>query len=113
MRLMTLWLSLAVLVGFASTGWSATLTWDLPTTRENGEALAASQISAIKIYRNSGLIATLPGSATSYAVSSCTGGSYTATAVAGFESKPSGPVEVAVDEVGCRPKSPAGLKVSE
>lgn len=107
MRFFTPWLMLAVLVGFAATGWSATLHWELPSTRENGESLPASQITAVKIFRNGGIIATLPGTAVSYEVSSCTGGAYTATVTAsGLDSVQSNTVDVAIDNVGCRPKPP-------
>lgn len=92
---------------FSSLSLAATLSWELPTTRENGESLSSSQISAVKIYRNGGIIATLPGSATTYEVSSCTGGSYTATVTAsGLDSSQSNSVDVAIDSVGCRPKPP-------
>lgn len=92
---------------FSSLGLAATLSWELPTTRENGEALSPSQITAVKIYRNGGIIATLSGSATSYTVSSCTGGTYTAAVTAsGLDSAQSNSADVAIDAVGCRPKPP-------
>lgn len=106
-------LVLAVLVAMAITdiASAATLEWTLPTERENGEALAPAAIDAVKIYRGTAIIATLPGTATTYGVPSCSADSYTATATAsGLESAHSASAEVAIDRIGCRPKPPGGVK---
>jgi hypothetical protein len=106
-------LLLAVLAGgIEVASAAATLSWTLPTTRENGEALAMADISAVRVYRAGSVVATLGGSVTSYDVSSCTPGIYAVTAVAnGLESAQSNSAEVAIDQVGCRPKPPAGVAV--
>jgi len=91
-----------------------TLSWTLPTTRENGEVLAAGDLIAVKVYSVNaqnvpgGTVTTLPGNATSFNISSCKqAGFYAVSALANVESALSNTVEVKIDAVGCRPKAPA------
>lgn len=104
-------LALGLLLVAAVSRADAVLSWTLPTERENGMVLAPSEITAVTLYRNGSRAVTLPGTATSYTVADvCTAGIvWTATATAGSESAQSNPAEQPIDEVGCRPKKPAGL----
>jgi hypothetical protein len=91
---------------------AATLEWQLPTETENGEPLAPADITAVTVYRNGQPLAGLPGTASSHDVPSCRPDMYTVTATAyGLQSQPSNSVRVEIDQVGCRPKSPAGAAV--
>src|SRR5690606_11057485 len=87
----------AIAVAVSSVSSAATLNWTLPTTRGNGEALAAADIEAIRVYRAGAIIVTLPGTATAYPVPSCKPDAYAVTALAsGLESAPSNTAEVAI-----------------
>jgi hypothetical protein len=67
---------------------NVTLNWTLPTKDDTGAALAAGDITAINIYRDDALIATIDGSATTYTDTLTDSGFYTysVTAVAEGES---------------------------
>jgi hypothetical protein len=70
---------------------SVALSWTLPTLDDTGAALQNGDITAIKVYRNDELIATLAGDATNYIDNSMTESgfyTYTVTAVAEGESVP-------------------------
>lgn len=78
-------LLLACSLAFASLATADTLIWVLPTEYTGtGGPLAPEDIKNIKVYRSGtqASIATLPGTATSYGVPSCTAATYTVTAIA-------------------------------
>ena len=91
---------------------SATLSWQLPTTRVNGQALAASEIGAVTIYKQGATapVATLPGSAITYSVPDCVAATYYATVTAGMESGPSVSAVWQVP-VSCAPNPPTAVTV--
>lgn len=105
-------LILLALAGFSAAATAATLEWQLPTESANGEPLAPADITAVTVYRDGEPLAGLAGTATTHEVPSCKADTYTVTATAyGLQSDHSNPVEVAIDQVGCRPKPPAGAAV--
>ena len=102
----------AVIVGFAGAAISATLSWQLPTTRVNGQALAASEITQVTIYKAGATapVVTLPGSALTYSVPDCVAATYYATVTAGMESGPSVSAVWQVP-VSCAPNPPTAVMV--
>lgn len=93
------------------------LTWTLPTTRENGAALPASEIKQINIYRNGQPFATVTGAATSYTIPPClTPAAYavsaTDTGSPALESALSNALSVpsTVTAAECAPKPPTNLR---
>src|SRR5699024_10455917 len=97
---------------FTAAAVAATLEWQLPTETENGEPLAPGDITNVTVFRGGESLADLPGTATTYDVPSCRPETYTVTASAyGLQSNHSNAVQVAVDQVGCRPKPPVGVAI--
>ena len=105
-------LMFASCVGFAGAAMSATLSWQLPTTRVNGQSLAASEITQVTIYKQGATapVVTLPGSALTYSVPDCVAATYYATVTAGMESGPSVSAVWQVP-VSCAPNPPAAVMV--
>ena len=103
---------IAVTAGFVGAAMSATLSWQLPTTRVNGQSLAASEITQVTIYKQGATapVVTLPGSALTYSVPDCVAATYYATVTAGMESGPSVSAVWQVP-VSCAPNPPTAVTV--
>ena len=103
---------IAVTAGFVGAAMSATLSWQLPTTRVNGQSLAASEITQVTIYKQGATapVVTLPGSALTYSVPDCVAATYYATVTAGMESGPSVSAIWQVP-VSCAPNPPTAVTV--
>lgn len=109
-------LLLAVIASaFSTAAFAAELSWTLPTTRANGSALSASEISATKIYRQdtSAVVATVPAPATTYTVPDCTSAVYYGTVVdtSGLESAQSNTARNTPLAVNCAPKPPTAVTI--
>ena len=102
----------AVAAGFVGVAMSATLSWQLPTARVNGQALVAGDLTAITIYKAgvSGPVATLAGTATTYTVPDCVPGVYSVTATAGLESAQSSTATFSIP-ASCAPNPPTAVTV--
>ena len=102
----------AIISAFAGAAMSATLSWQLPTTRVNGQSLAASEITQVTIYKQGATapVVTLPGSALTYSVPDCVAATYYATVTAGMESGPSVSAVWQVP-VSCAPNPPTAVTV--
>lgn len=101
-------------VNASNTSTQAALSWTAPTTREDGSALALSEIAGYYLYLN-GVKGTTMVTATSANTAVCGLGTYQVSAMdtTGHESKLSG--SVTVDTVmlpGCLkpPAAPTGMK---
>ena len=103
---------IAVTAGFVGAAMSATLSWQLPTTRVNGQSLAASEITQVTIYKQGATapVVTLPGSTLTYSVPDCVAATYYATVTAGMESGPSVSAVWQVP-VSCAPNPPTAVTV--
>lgn len=112
MTIVKKFLTFAACVGFAGAAMSATLSWQLPTTRVNGQALVTGDLTAIMVYRTgvSGPVATLAGTATTYTVPDCVPGVYSVTATAGLESAQSSTATFSIP-ASCAPNPPTAVTV--
>lgn len=92
---------------------AAELSWNLPTSKANGEPIAAGELSAITVYAGTERVVSLPGTSTKYAVPSCTARAYTVTASIGdFESEHSNSAAVVPIASACRPQPPSGAGIA-
>ena len=92
------------LTATASDDQSVTLQWTLPTTATSGAALTEA-LTAVEVYRDGALIATLAGDATTYTDSNLAPGSYTYTVVAVLGSQKSAEADEATAEVKAAPEA--------
>jgi hypothetical protein len=91
-----------------------TLSWELPTERENGTAITPAEIQAVEIYRDGVLVQTLIGSATSYDIGdTCTERSWSAAVIdtGDLRSDRSASLVQQIDTDGCRPKPPTLIEI--
>lgn len=108
----TVSLSLAGLM-FAVAAGAAELSWTPPTSKANGEPIAAGELTAITVYAGTDKLATLSGTATRYTVPSCTARTYHVTASIGdFESVPSNTASTVPVASACRPLAPSGVGIA-
>lgn len=90
-----------------TTSRNASMSWTLPTARQNGVALTTNELKQVNVYLDNAIVQTLPGSTTSGVTADCVKGTYaiSVTDTAGNESDKSN--AVAVDLTGraaCSPK---------
>lgn len=92
---------------------AAELSWTPPTTKANGEPIAAGELTAITVYAGTAKLATLAGTETKYTVPSCTARTYHVTASIGdFESAASNTASSVPVASDCRPQPPSGLGIA-
>lgn len=102
-----------MMMAVAASAGAAELIWTLPTTKANGEPIAAGELTAITVYSGADRLATLSGAETRYTVPSCTARTYHVTASIGdFESNPSNTASVVPVASACRPQPPSGVGIA-
>lgn len=92
---------------------AAELTCTLPTSKVNGEPIAAGELTALTFYADGEKLATVDPGECRFVVPSCTARTYHVTASIGdFESDASNTATTVPVASACRPLAPSGLGIA-